>query len=423
MAKINGKRVTDYLALAMANDPFYIGQEAELKKAKWFTDIYDSGILARQSHLRGIHYVLVSQNDSITLPDGRPYENTQACWAFLGTAAKSARYLELVDPRAFKDRRSQPPKIFTPTSQTPTIDISGSYYLDLELPYFPDLPSYRIDNFTGTQKYMTEIWIEKSTMEDELLPLCEQYGCNLVTGVGELSITQCIQLIDRIIQYQRPCRVLYISDFDPAGRSMPVAVSRKIEFYQRNKYPDLDIQIQQIALTFEQCQKYKLPRTPIKETERRLEKFQAIYGDGATELDALEALYPGEIAKIIRGELERFNDDSLSSRCSSAANSLRKDLERRRDIVVAQYMDQINDLKDRYDILTNRFESEIGEISEHVGSIWHAIRANLVESQPYDIEIPEAYVEPEKEWSEPLYKSDRSYEDQLRSYCKFKNGE
>jgi hypothetical protein len=218
--------------------------------------------------------------------------------------------------------------------------------------------------------------------------------------------------------------VLYISDFDPAGRSMPVAVSRKIEFYQRNKYQDIDIQIEQIALTYEQCQEFKLPRTPIKETEKRINKFQSIYGEGATELDALEALHPGELAKIVRKELERFHDYELSNRCSVAATQIRNDLAKRRDSIVDQYKDQISDIRDRYETVRDRLEAEISEISQELGAVWHDIHVNLVESMPLDIKIPEAQIDPEKEWCDPLYKSDRSYDDQLIAYSKFKtNGD
>ena len=79
---------------------------------------------------------------------------------------------------------------------------------------------------------------------------------------------------------------------------MPVAVARKIEFEIRSNDLDIDIQVRPIILTHKQCKKYRLPRTPIKETERRAAHFEARFGEGATELDALEALHPGELHGI-----------------------------------------------------------------------------------------------------------------------------
>jgi hypothetical protein len=48
-------------------------------------------------------------------------------------------------------------------------------------------------------------------------------------GEGELSVTKCVELVDREVNSDRPVRTLYVSDFDPAGQSMPVACARKIE--------------------------------------------------------------------------------------------------------------------------------------------------------------------------------------------------
>ena len=83
-----------------------------------------------------------------------------------------------------------------------------------------------------------------------------------------------------------------------------IAVARKIEFAQQ----DLDVTLDPVVLTEEQCRDYRLPRTPIKDSERRGARFEARFGAGATELDALEALHPGELARIVSREIERFID-------------------------------------------------------------------------------------------------------------------
>ena len=94
---------------------------------------------------------------------------------------------------------------------------------------------------------------EKTTQNDILLPLCQRYGVNLITGLGELSYTRCVEAALRAKASGLPVRILYLSDFDPGGRSMPVAVARKIEFELRTKHPGLDIQVRPIFLTLEQC--------------------------------------------------------------------------------------------------------------------------------------------------------------------------
>ncbi len=57
-----------------------------------------------------------------------------------------------------------------------------------------------------------------------------------------------------------------------------------------------------------------LPGTPIRESDLRKGKFESINGVGATELDALEALRPGEMIKIIKREVEPYIDEDLEER-------------------------------------------------------------------------------------------------------------
>ena len=93
---------------------------------------------------------------------------------------------------------------------------------------------------------------------------------------------------------------------------MPKAVARKVEFTIAKLNLDVDLQLIPLALTPEQCREYRLPRTPIKETERRKDKFESIFGVGATELDALEALLPGELARLLNAELDNWLDTGLA---------------------------------------------------------------------------------------------------------------
>jgi hypothetical protein len=143
-----------------------------------------------------------------------------------------------------------------------------------------------------------------------LEPLARQLGLNVQTGVGEISITICRQLVERA--GKRPIRIIYVSDFDPAGQSMPVAAPRKIEWFAR-KHEDetgttLDIQLHPIVLTHDQVIEYELTRTPIKESERRAARFEERFGEGAVELDAMEALHPGELRRILVAEIEKFHN-------------------------------------------------------------------------------------------------------------------
>ena len=57
-------------------------------------------------------------------------------------------------------------------------------------------------------------------------------------------------------------------------------------------------------------------------------KFEARYGEGATELDALEALHPGELARIIEREIWRYYDDTLGDEIKAAKDEARSEVDR-----------------------------------------------------------------------------------------------
>jgi hypothetical protein len=111
VAKEAGVRVGDLCALAPNNDPFYTGRPSEVKAARWFADLWRRFGYTRGVHLRRVHYQIVSQDPVVLRPDGTPYENTERCWDYLCSAGKWARYLDLVDAAAFKDKRNPEPTL------------------------------------------------------------------------------------------------------------------------------------------------------------------------------------------------------------------------------------------------------------------------------------------------------------------------
>ena len=91
---------------------------------------------------------------------------------------------------------------------------------------------------------------------------------------------------------------------------MPVAVARQIEFWLQDDAPSADIKLTPLALTRDQVITDQLPRIPIKESDVRNAGFEERYGAGAVELDALEALYPGTLADLVREAIESYRDMS-----------------------------------------------------------------------------------------------------------------
>ena len=86
-------------------------------------------------------------------------------------------------------------------------------------PEISNSPVVHVEGFEAAgQDFIVEVWIEKSTQNDWLVPLCQRRGVNLVVGIGEQSETRSRELALRSSEYGVPVRIIYISDFDPGGR-------------------------------------------------------------------------------------------------------------------------------------------------------------------------------------------------------------
>ena len=420
-ARQTGQKVTDLIALAPQNDPFYMGTPTDLAMAEWFAGLWRAFGYTMGVHLRRIHYQVVSQKPPVTLPNGLPYENTVECWDFLNMASKAARYLRLVDPAAFVDRKNAEAVIYAERGASDPQVYLGGYInkYDFAFPDFPDLPGYRVSGYRGAQRHFLEVWCEKSTMNDILVPLCQRYGANLQIGSGELSITSALSLVNRLQEANKPARIFYVSDFDPAGQSMPVAIARKVEFFIRTLELDLDVRVFPVVLTAEQVRYYGLPRTPIKETERRRVGFEERYGEGAVELDALESLYPGILSAILSQCLECYYDMSLEERVEAAKLDLLADLDTAGIGVLRTYTQDIEALKGEHERLKREFTSSTEGYGQRLQGLWQAIRDDL----RWQIPSLEAYPVPEaveaEELGDGLYNSLRDYLDQVWAYKEF----
>jgi hypothetical protein len=441
LAKERRQRITDLIVLAPQNDPFYCGQPAQRSAAEWFAELWQRFGYRTGVHLRRVHYQLVSQHDA-TLPDGAAYENTENCWNRLCCASAAARYLGLVDPEAFEDHRNPDPHVFVsgrPWEEEPSWHIDEPVFvlpnvqialnIDLSLPR-PSVSGYNYD--IRHQPYQLELWVEKSTMEDVLLPLARELGMNVVTGLGFQSITSVIAFLHRAAGGGRPARILYISDFDPAGADMPPAVARQIEFWLHNYAPEADIALQPLVLTRSQVQEFQLPRIPVKDTDRRKANFEDRYGEGAVELDALEALHPGELAAIVRRAVAPYRDTGLVWRLDQARRDAEAEVTDIWDDAVAPYADELTAIeeelrslvvsyKDQLRVIGSELHDKLAPYHGRLGELRQAINAvaDDLEVELPDRPEPRAAAADEEGW---LYRSSRDYLAQIAVYKARRNG-
>jgi DNA-directed RNA polymerase specialized sigma24 family protein len=406
-AKELGRPMSTLIAQAPNTDPFYAGVPFRLEKAEWFAELWNRFGFGRGVHIRRIHYQLVSQaRGAVRTWAGKSYENTAECYAGLGDGSRDARHLDLVPIDAFVDRRNPAAIEYLVQPESASVETAIDDILGM-----PEPPRLTLRPPSGQQPYHVELWAEKSTMNDILIPLAQEYGLNLVTGLGELSVTACRNAIVRARAGERPVRILYISDFDPSGLAMPISVARKIEYgLRRYSHGDdpifgLDVQVRPILLTHEQCVHYSLPRTPLKEGEGRAAEWEARYGEGATELDALEARHPGVFRRIIVEEVTRYYDTGLDDRIQEAADEFQADLDDINTQVVERHRDELDALTVQYD-----------ELRDKIQKLHDTIEEELLDEAPDPDEVDWPEANEGNEDPDPLFDSTRDYVEQMDRY-------
>jgi hypothetical protein len=454
-----GRPTSTLIVLAPANDPFYCGP-ARQRLADWFaTAIWPLVDPEAESvHVRRIHYLIVNQPPELRplKVDGTAFENTEVDWVELSRASLAARELGLVDVNLFVDRRAgEPTFVFLPndTESEAEVVVTGT---DFEQPPperapryipwsydFPGLPTLTVFGPEIVEPYCIEVWTEKSTMNDILDPLARRLGVTLVTGVGELSHTHCNRVVNRALAHGRKTRILYISDFDPGGDGMPVSIARKIEHILRRDGHDLDIRLDPLLLTAEQVEHYDLPRIPIKDSDARKEHFEARHGTGAVELDALEAIHPGEFARIVedavavyreptratRREIENVAEqlewyavqtsEEVLQRHGSTLAHLRAEFARMQQ-VIRPHQDALRalalDYERRIAEHVEAINSQVEAFYDHAEPVISEIADDLEESKPDpdDIEWPGDPIADESR--DQLYQSERGYLEQVARY-------
>jgi hypothetical protein len=427
LAASEKRRLKTLVALDPDADPFVADSPSRLLAARWFAKLWKVLDLKPGVHLKKIHYLLVSQPTRVVMPDGRPYENNVRCSHVLYNAGRDARYNELIPEYAIIDARSADPEINLSEDEDSPAEIAtieGSIrapdmlaLLEIEL----SLPEIMLFRPVINQRYHVEIWIEKSTMADILTPLGAKYGVNIITGTGEMSATNCEDLIKRACASGRPVRILYLSDLDPGGVSFPVAVARKAEFISRKL--DLDLQVRRIVVTVDQCDSLGLPRIEIKETEARREKFEERFGKGGCELDAIQAIHPGELHDILVAEIERYHDGELENNIEAICEeAVGKAADVTGDVHI-RYSDEIEELETERDSIN-------AETAEFIARWKQRSEALLTKAKPLFSRMEqelanEAPDADEFDWPEPdagdddddpMYDSTRDYLSQIDAY-------
>ena len=159
---------------------------------------------------------------------------------------------------------------------------------------------------------------EKASLESILLPIARARQADLYLPTGEISDTLLYRIAADAAKDGRPLVVFTISDCDPAGYQMPISIARKLQAFKDLLFPRLKFEVVQVALTPDQVRELGLPSTPLKDGEKRADKWTEAFSIAQTEIDALLVLRPDVLRELVEAAFEPYYDDTLEDRVEAA---------------------------------------------------------------------------------------------------------
>ncbi len=324
-----------------------------------------------------------------------------------------ARWLGVIPFENITDERNSAPVIHTEyldlDRTSISLDNDGIGRLWLPDSIDETLPKVLVSLTLVRQAYRLVFIGEKQSLESVLLPLAERYKAELVLPTGELSTTLLYGIAKRAAHDGRPCRVFYFSDFDPTGYHMPIEVARKMQALVDDRFEDLDIQIHRCALTVDQVRHLGLPSTPMKDTERRADKWRERFGVEQTEIDALATLRPLELGKIVKVAVAPYWDKTLHARTLAA----RDQAQERAQQVLSTIVDGHRDRLMAAEALLADARPAVEMVETEVWPVLAEIRSEAEAAfEEITLEAPEP--QPEGDVAEALFCSSRRWVEQTR---------
>jgi hypothetical protein len=405
----SGSSLKSVTVLATQNDPFRCDTPAGHRDGSWLANTLDRLGVTGQRHLRGMHYVLIGQPK----PDGQPYTNTESDWRWLSeTAAKCARWLGYIPFDRIVDQRNDEPVIrkWSPPNPEPYVWVD----FEVTIPGIDELtPLAGIEGFTENQPYHLVLVGEKSSLRPVLSGVANRYHADLYLPTGEISDTQAYMMARSADSDGRPMVVFYFSDCDPAGWQMPISLSRKLQALKAVEFDDLEFQVHRVGLTPDQVREYGLPSTPLKDTERRADKWMQATGVAQTEIDALAALQPDLLRQIAANAIAPFFDDTLNERVRLAMNEWQEQAQQVLDEHAGEHLEELRE------DAAERLAEKRDEIQQILDSV--RVNADELEFELPEAEVPEANIENDMHPDSALCDSWWDFTEQCESLISSKN--
>ena len=356
--------LADLTVLSTQVDPYRLDTPSGHRDGAWLAEQLDRAIGGdRRIHWRGLHYAIVAAGD-IRKPNGEIYRNNDADWTWLANnAGKAARWLGYVDFERIVDNRNSKPIIHRKARVVPEAWVSVG--LDIDVPDVEDLEPYAgVSGFESRQPFALSIFGEKTSLEDVLLPVARRFEADIYLPAGEISDSLLYRMARDGAADGRPMVVLVLADCDPAGHQMAVSIGRKLQALHDLLFPEIEFEVVPVALTVEHVRDLGLPSTPLKETEKRADRWREAFGVEQTEIDALATLQPRVLEEIVVEAIAPYHDASLARRVADARRVWHEEAQR----MLAQQIDEdlLAAVREHAATRLAKLETEIEAINEQL---------------------------------------------------------
>jgi hypothetical protein len=250
--------------------------------------------------LRQLYYQMVARD---IIP------NKVQSYKRLGSILNDARYAGFVDWSALEDR---------------TRNLKGqSHWADPSDIINSAARSFALDKWAG-QDFRPEIWVEKEALAGVVERAASQNDLSFLSCRGYMSASEMYEAAQRIRWRRRNDQetvIIYLGDHDPSGLDMSEGdIPKRFNIFL-DKYGQQPVEVNRVALNWDQIEQYQPPPNPAKETDSRFAAYQEQFGDESWELDALD---PNTLLQIIQDAIDGVQDPDLFQELKDREESQRQ---------------------------------------------------------------------------------------------------